>query len=441
MNLSVIGLGKLGLCAAAFLAARGFKVAGFDINTTRTDQLRDGINPIDEPDLDELLSAARPNLVFGHHLHEVVLGSDITLIVVPTPSREDGFFSNHNVLDVLRAVGTALSQKSSYHVVDVVSTVMPGSSEREFIPLLESSSSKKCGSGFGFVYNPEFIALGTVIKDFSKPDMVLIGASDERAAETVAGIYRKACFNSPPVRTMSLTNAEITKLALNCFVTMKISFANELARICEKTAGADVDAITAAIGHDTRIGKKYLTGGMGFGGPCFPRDNIALSAFAQTMGYDACLSPATQRVNQHVVDLLEKTIEAHVAPGGKIAMLGMAYKAGSSIVEASQSMELAERLLGKGFRLTVSDPAALGNVRQMLDDRVAYEADGFNALSGADAVVVLAPWPQYRRLDWIAADRLVSKNALLLDCWRLAAHQDYHNFHYHALGVGRISRP
>jgi UDPglucose 6-dehydrogenase len=238
---------------------------------------------------------------------------------------------------------------------------------------------------------------------------------------------------------MSLTNAEITKLALNCFVTMKISFANELARICEKTPGADVDAVTAAIGNDTRIGQKYLTGGMGFGGPCFPRDNAALSAFAKAMGYSARLSPATQKVNQHVVDILENKIEAHVSPGGSITLLGMAYKAGSPIIEESQSMELAERLLEKGFRLTVSDPAALGNVQQTLHDRVAYEPDGLSAMTGADAVLVLTPWPQYRQIDWLKADTLVPKNALLLDCWRLASDQDFNNFRYHGLGKGGLS--
>ncbi len=437
MKLSVIGLGKLGLCTAAFLATRGFKVAGFDINEPLMAQLRNGINPIDEPDLDELLNAARPNLVFSHDLHEAVFDSDVSLIIVPTPSQTDGFFSNDSVMDVLRVVGAVLSEKNSYHIIDVVSTVMPGSSEREFIPLLETISRKKCGLDFGFVYNPEFIALGSVIKNFSKPDMVLIGASDERAGEAVAEIYRKACFNSPPVCTMSLTNAEISKLALNCFVTMKISFANELARICEKTSGADVDVITGAIGKDTRIGKKYLTGGMGFGGPCFPRDNIALSAFAKAVGYDACLSPATQKVNQLVVDVLEEKIEAHVAPGGSITLLGMAYKAGAPVIEASQSMELAERLLKKGFRLTVSDPAALGNVRRMLHDRVHYEQSGFDAMAGADAVVVLTPWPQYRQLDWSKADHQVAENALLLDCWRMVPDRGFGNFAYHALGKGR----
>jgi UDPglucose 6-dehydrogenase len=178
---------------------------------------------------------------------------------------------------------------------------------------------------------------------------------------------------------------------------------------------------------------------MGFGGPCFPRDNAALSAYAKAMGYDAWLSPATQKVNQQVVNVIEEKIESHVSPGGLITLLGMAYKAGSAIIEASQSMELAERLLKTGFRLRVSDPAALGNVRRKLHDRVGYELNGFNAMKGADAVVVLAPWPQYRQLDWFKADALVSKNALLLDCWRMASDRDFSNFHYHALGKGGFS--
>ncbi|MCP4746731.1 MAG: UDP-glucose/GDP-mannose dehydrogenase family protein [Desulfobacteraceae bacterium] len=436
MKLSVIGLGKLGLCTAAYLASRGFKVAGYDINETLTDQLRNGFNPIEEPDLDELLITAKPNLTICNNLHEAVIDSDTTLIIVPTPSRDDGFFSNDYVKDVLCSVGTALSEKTSYHVVDVVSTVMPGSCEQEFIPMLETSARKSCGTDFGFVYNPEFIALGTVIKDFSRPDMVLIGASDERAAETVAKIYGQACLNSPPIYTMSLTNAEIGKLALNCFVTMKISFANELARICEKTPGADVDAVTSAIGQDTRIGNKYLTGGMGFGGPCFPRDNIALSAFANSIGHDPRLSPATQQVNQQVVDVLEEKIKANVSPGARITLLGMAYKSGSPIIEASQSMELANRLLERRYRLTVSDPTALVNVQRVLGERVCYEEDVYCACEGANAVVLLAPWPQYRRIDWAKADRQVSKGTLLLDCWRMAPESELNNFHCHALGKG-----
>ena len=264
--------------------------------------------------------------------------------------------------------------------------------------------------------------------------MVLIGASDERAGDAVAGIYRKACLNSPSIREMSLVNAEICKLSLNCFVTMKISFANELARICEKIEGADVDAITSALGCDTRIGKKYLKGGMGFGGPCFPRDNVALSAFSQSLGYRVKLSQATQQINQQVIDTIEKKIKQHVSTGSRVTLLGMTYKAGAPIIEASQSIDLAHRLIKEGFKLTVSDPVALESVKRILHENVRYQENPYRAAEGADAVVLLTPWPQYAELNWEEIGQQVKTGSLLLDCWRVVHQNMLFNFHYEALG-------
>ena len=206
------------------------------------------------------------------------------LITVPTPSDANGRFSNAYVEAVLDRIAGGLKAKKTFHVVALVSTVMPTTCEHVFVPILEKLTGKVCGRDFGFVYNPEFVALGSVIHDFLHPDMLLIGASDERSAQLCRELYSSVVENDPYYAVMNLTNAEITKLSLNCYVTMKISFANELALICERIPGADVDVVTTAVGADTRVGRRYLKGGLGFGGPCFPRDNLAFQRCAEDAG-------------------------------------------------------------------------------------------------------------------------------------------------------------
>ena len=237
LTVSSVGLGKLGLCSAACFAGKGHRVIGVDSDATHVDALNAGSCPIDEPGLAELLDRCRGNMEFTTDYGHAVRNSDITMITVPTPSNPDGRFSNACVEAVLERIALALRAKTAFHVIGVVSTVMPGTCERVFAPLLESRTGKKCGRDFGLLYNPEFVALGSVIHDFLHPDLLLIGASDDRSAQTARDLYSSVVESNPYHAAMNLTNAEITKLSLNCYVTMKISFANELAAICEKIPG------------------------------------------------------------------------------------------------------------------------------------------------------------------------------------------------------------
>ena len=256
VNVSVVGLGKLGLCTAACFASKGHRVIGVEKNDNFVEKLQSRCCPIDETGLEGLLEKCWDNLAVTTDISIAVRDSDITLIIVPTPSKSDGRFTNKYVEAVLKSIGPELKDKDTFHVIDVVSTVMPGSCDKIFKPLLEELSGRVCGKDFGLVYNPEFIALGSVVRDFLNPDMVLIGASDERSAAIIKELYASTCDSSPEIVCMSLVNAEITKLSLNCFVTMKISYANELASICEKVPVADVDVVTNAIGAYSRVGKK-----------------------------------------------------------------------------------------------------------------------------------------------------------------------------------------
>jgi nucleotide sugar dehydrogenase len=277
-RISIIGLGKLGSPMLASFAAKGHKVIGVDINSNFVQALNKGKAPVFEPQLAEYISANKERISATQDYEKAILNSDITFIVVPTPSEEHGGFSNKYVIEAGKSIGEVLKKKSSFHLVVLTSTVVPGSTEGELLPVLEKYSEKKCGVDFGLCYNPEFIALGNVIQDFLNPDFVLIGESDPHSGEILESLYKEVCENNPPVKRMSIINAELTKIALNTYVTTKISYANMLAEICEKLPGGNIDVVTSALGLDRRIGSKYLKGALGFGGPC-----LLPSALVQTI--------------------------------------------------------------------------------------------------------------------------------------------------------------
>lgn len=273
-SVSVIGIGKLGAPMAVGFAARGFRVKAVDLSPQKVDAINRGVPPVPEPGLAELIKEAGSQLTATQNIGEAVEDTETTFIVVGTPSDDSGGFSLEYVLPTCEAIGRALATKKSFHLVVLTSTVMPGSTGGAVAAALERASGKRCGKDFGLCYNPEFIALGTVIRDFYNPDFLLIGESDPRSGELLSGIYKEICKNSPPIARMNFINAEITKLAVNTYITTKISYANMLARLCEKLPEADVNVVTDALGLDTRIGAKYLKGAVSYGGPCVLPDTL-----------------------------------------------------------------------------------------------------------------------------------------------------------------------
>ncbi len=435
MNISSIGLGKLGLCSAVCFASKGHRVIGVDSNGQHIDALNSGQCPIDEPGLTDLLDGCRQRMEFTTDCGYAVRNSDLTLITVPTPSNPDGRFSNAYVETVLDRIGPALKAKDTFHVVGIVSTVMPGTCEAVFKPTLEKLTGKTCGRDFGLIYNPEFVALGSVLHDFLHPDVLLIGASDDRSTQVAEQLYECVVESRAYCATMNLTNAEITKLSLNCYVTMKISFANELAAICEKIPGADVDVTTAAIGADSRVGRKYLTGGLGFGGPCFPRDNLAFQRCAEDAGVEIHLSPNVVRVNVNVVDRLLTMVQEHAPAGSTVTLFGLSYKPGTHVVEESQPVMLAEKLLEAGYVVRMHDPKAAQGASDMLQGRGTFCDDPYAAAAGASVVVMLTNWPEYRQLDINRLEEQAGAVPLLIDCWRTYRNVSFKKFAYRAFGT------
>lgn len=438
-RVSVVGLGKLGACIAACLASRGYEVIGVDTNPERVAQLNRGQAPVFEPGLQALLDEVKDRLRATQDCGEAVVLTDATFIVVPTPSADDGGFSLAHVRDAARAIGTALRQKSEYHLVVLTSTVLPGATGREILPLLEQASQKHAGEEFGLCYSPEFVALGSVIRDLLRPDFVLIGESDPRAGDCLAAIYHRICGPDIHIARMNLVNAELTKIAVNTFVTTKITYANMLAAICERLPGGDVDVVTNALGFDSRIGPKYLKGALGYGGPCFPRDNLAFAAFARDLGLSMPIAEATDASNRQIPRRVVDVIIRHVPERGKIAILGLAYKPGTNVVEESQSLVVAEELVTKGFSVVVYDPLATEPARAALSDRVRYAATIRECLRDVEAIVLATPDETFQ----VVADEIYAarSNTVVVDVWRRFRALENHPYvKYVAVGAGEGSQ-
>jgi UDPglucose 6-dehydrogenase len=419
-TLSVIGIGKLGLPLAAYCAHKGYKVIGVDVSKATVESVNKGVSPIYEPGLDELLKYSHGRLTATTDYKFAVENSDVTFILVPTPSEDHGGFSNKLVEAAAENIAEGLKQKKGFHVIAITSTVMPGTCETVVKPLLERISGKKCGVDFGLCYNPEFIALGSVIRDLASPDAVLIGESDKKSGDILSEVYKTVCTNNPPIARMSTYNAEVAKLALNVFITTKISLANAFAEICEQLPGGDIDAVTKFLGLDSRIGSKYLKGGLGYGGPCFPRDNLAFIYLAQQLNSQAWLQQATNRVNRHQNERIAKLVESKLGniKNKSIALLGITYKPDTDVVEASAALETAKELLKKGAHLKIYDPAGNVNAQQVLGSKnVVYATSVKECLRSAQLCILATPWEEFKSLT--PEDFITNMDKpTVLDCWR-----------------------
>lgn len=411
-TLSFFGLGKLGFPIAACLSARGVEVLGIDANPALISRLREDKPDFTEPGLQELWPEARKRFRVAADPEEAVIASQATILFVPTPSAPDGRYLLDRITEALRPIGKAIARKADRHLVVIGSTVSPGDCEGPIASALERESGKKLGRDFGLCYGPQFVALGSVVRDFLKPDLRLIGESDPASGAAFEALLRSA-LGDAPVQRMNLVNAELTKISLNAFVTTKITFANLVARLCERFPGADADVVTAALGRDSRIGPKSLKGALGYGGPCFPRDNQALTAVARRAGIDAQLPTATDADNRARVAWLGRAVRAWIPAGGTVALLGLSYKPGTPVVEESPGMALAIDLAGAGLKVQVSDPMAIEEARKRLGNRVDYRT--LVSFDGVDAVVIATPWSEFRDLPW----KRLRAGAVVVDCWKM----------------------
>lgn len=434
---SIIGMGKLGTSMAVAMAQRGCRVIGMDVNPEAIRKINARQAPVAETGLQDLLTRFGSRITATEDVETAVLNSAVTFVVVATPSQADGAFSNHQLLPALERIGRALRRKKGYHIVVITCTVMPGTTDSIARPLLEKQSGKKCGRDFGLVYNPEFIALGSVIRDFLNPDFVLMGTREEKAQRWMERFYAQVCENHAPVQTLSPVEAEIGKISLNCYCTMKITFANLIAEVAEAVPGVDAAKINQAIGLDTRIGRRYLAPGLGFGGPCFPRDNVAFRVFAERLKITAFLPVAVHTSNQRQAARLVRRVRTLLPKGGRVAVLGLSYKPFTPVIEESQAMQVAQQLAAtRGLRVTVFDPQAMPGARKVLPASVSFAASASDSLKGADLAILATPWPEFKALQPAVFEKNMRRPALI-DCWRCwTPKSGPGKVRYWALGLG-----
>jgi UDPglucose 6-dehydrogenase len=316
---------------------------------------------------------------------------------------------------------------------------MPGATGGPLQEALEQASGKRAGVDFGLCYSPEFIALGSVIRDFLNPDFLLVGESDERAGDVLEEIYANVCDRDAPVARMSFVSAELAKISVNTYVTTKIAFANMLARVCERLPGASVDDVTDALGLDTRIGPKYLRGAVSYGGPCFPRDNVAFAALARSIEAPAMIAEATDTSNRDDVERVAAAVSERLPQGGTVAVLGLSYKPRTDVVEESAGVYLAQELARNGVDVVVYDPAGMPNARRILGESVRWASSTADAVAQADALVLMTPWPEFLEIDAAQLEREGAPRTIV-DCWRILPAERFAGVaEYVALGIGPVS--
>ncbi len=419
MNISVFGLGKLGCTHMVCMADKGYNVIGVDINPATVDAINAGKSPIYEPGVAELITANRERIRATFDAAEAVRNSDVSFVIVPTPSVEDGSFTTVYVEEVAAEIGSILQNKKSYHTIVISSTVLPGDMQhiKEFI---EKTSGKKCPDNFGLCYNPDFIALGTVVRNLKNPDMILIGESDPESGQCVEDILSAMADNSPVVHRMNFENAELTKIAVNAYCTLKITFANSIAEICENMPGGDADAVTGALGSDSRIGAKYIKGGLSYGGPCFPRDNRAFAHAAEKFG---CRHPQAaltdqlnnyqrnERIPKRIKSLLEE-LDSH-----RLAVLGLTYKPDTTLTEESAPVAIIKKLLRSGIDITVYDPAGMDDAKETrkLGRKVKFANSVKDCISEQSLVFIGTAWQEFCDMTADSFSDAMTDNPVVFD--------------------------
>lgn len=405
MNLGIFGAGYVGLVTATCLAEMGHHVVCCDIDPDRVDRLRRGEVPIYEPGLEELVRSnmEEGRLGFTTDPAETVRQSRVLFIAVGTPPGEDGSADVRHVLEVARTIAR---HADGPRIIVNKSTVPVGTADR-VREVLHGATDHPCI----VVSNPEFLKEGTAVDDFMKPDRIVVGADDDEGREVLRAIYSPFLRTGNPVLFMDTRSAEMTKYAANAMLATRITFMNEIANLCDRV-GADVDAVRAGIGSDRRIGSSFLFPGVGFGGSCFPKDVQALERLADEVAYDFDLIRAVHRVNELQKRLLVERLVGRFGEdmsGRRFALWGLAFKPKTDDIREAPSLVIIDELLKRHASIRAFDPKAVENVRRLLGDRIAYAGEAYEALEGADALIVVTEWNEFRFPDFDRMRRTLDK--------------------------------
>ena len=435
MKISVIGTGYVGLVTGTCLAETGNNVLCIDIDKEKVEKMKNRNVPIYEPQLDVLfernINAER--LKFSTSLDEGLEHGEIIMLALPTPEDEDGSADLSYVLDVAKKIGQKIK---NYKVIVDKSTVPVGTADK-----VREVISNETDVEFDVVSNPEFLREGFAVDDFLKPERIIVGSSSERATDLLKKLYKPYVRSGNPIIIMDERSAELTKYAANSFLATKITFMNEIANFCEKV-GADVDKVRVGMGTDSRIGKRFLFPGIGYGGSCFPKDVKALYKSGADADYNFDILESVIRVNDEQKRILIPRIDSHFEndlTNKKIAVWGLAFKPQTDDIREAPALYMIDELLEKGAKISVFDPEAMNNVERKYGDKLTYASNMYEATEGADALIISTEWSIFRIPDFQKLkDNL--KNPIIFDGRNLYDLEDLQKegFIYSSIGIKQI---
>ena len=431
-KIAVVGTGYVGLVTGTCFAETGNQVICIDIDADKVEKMKNGIIPIYEPNLDTIfernISAKR--LSFTTSLEDGIKDAEIIFLALPTPPGEDGSADLSYILGVAEQLGKLITD---YKVIVDKSTVPVGTAEK-----VHAVIAKNAQVDFAVVSNPEFLREGFAVSDFMKPDRVIIGTRDERARKVMESLYRPFVRQGNPIFFMDEKSAELTKYAANSFLATKITFMNEVANFCE-LVGADVDQVRVGIGSDTRIGKRFLFPGIGYGGSCFPKDVQALVKSGEDLNFKFEILSAVLKVNQEQKTILFPKIKNFFRgdlSGKKIAVWGLAFKPDTDDIREAPALFMIEALLDAGANISAYDPEAMPNVKNSLGAKIDYASDEYSALSGADALLICTEWGIFRNPDFTRMKSLM-KDSVLFDGRNLFEIGEMNDKGFYYCSIGR----
>lgn len=406
MNIAVVGTGYVGLVTGTCFAETGNNVFCVDIDANKVERMKQGEVPIYEPGLELLFerNTKQGRLHFTTDLKSAVDKAQIIFLALPTPPGEDGSADLSYILGVAKDLSKIIT---SYKVIIDKSTVPVGTSERVHAAITEGGLDE---SLFDVVSNPEFLREGVAVDDFMKPDRVVIGTDSEKARGLMRKLYEPFVRQGNPIYFMDERSAEMTKYAANSYLAMRISYMNEIANLCERV-GANVDMVRIGMGSDNRIGKRFLFPGVGYGGSCFPKDVQALAKTAEQHDYDFKILKSVMEINSIQKTVLFKKVNAFYEgnlKGKHFAMWGLAFKPNTDDIREAPALYIIDELLEAGATVTTFDPEAMPNVKRLYGDKIGYAKEEYTALEGADALIIVTEWNEFRAPDF---DRLASLKA------------------------------
>ncbi len=432
MRITIVGTGYVGLVAGTCFAENGNDVIGLDVDATKVERLSKGEIPIFEPGLHDLFARGlrEGRLSFTTDYDKAVKHAEILFLCLPTPPSEDGSADTRYVLAAAREIARRMD---GFKLIVSKSTVPIGTNKE-----ITDEIKKHYKGEFSVAANPEFLKEGAAVEDFMKPDRVVIGVTDDKAWQLLNALYEPFCRTGAPILRMDPASAELTKYAANGFLATKISFMNEIARLCEKT-GADVDLVRIGISKDARIGSAFLFPGIGYGGSCFPKDTRALVQSGRKCSVEMSIVDAAERVNESQKQYLFPKILGHFGgsiAGKTIAVWGLAFKPRTDDIREAPALALIEKIVGAKAKVHAFDPEAMSNVKRALGAKIDFAASMYEALNGADALVLATEWNEFRTPDWARVKSLL-RSPVVFDGRNIYRADHLRTLGFSYYGIGR----